>query len=433
MIPIKTYKNEFLGEEYHEIHHKSGLCVYVFPKKFSVTHAQLAVRYGSAYNVASNRKEPPYPHGIAHFLEHKLFANEDGSDAFDTFSALGADANAYTTATSTVYLFSTTENPEKPLAELLRFVTHPYFTPENVEKEKGIIAEEIRGDMDNHGSRCYTNMLDAMYYRHPVKVEVAGTLSSIKAITAEMLYDCYEKHYRLSNMFLVVCGDVTVEQVMAVVDAELPEKPSKPPVRVAHAREARSVRKHFAQLYGDVSQTVFSIGFKDWNLPRDSEALSRRDAAMHILLGTLFSQSGELYHELYDNGLIATGLGYDYYQSRDFGFVQLSSDTDDHAAAYEAVMRYLDKVRKEGLCAEDFERRRRMELAEFIKCFDSTEEIADDLVINLIENDDPLNRAESLQSVTLEEATALFREIFCEKNAVLSVVLPKKEKKKKGE
>ena len=149
MIPIKTYKHEFLGEEYHEIHHKSGLCVYVFPKKFSVTHAQLAVRYGSAYNVASNRKEPPYPHGSAHFLEHKLFANEDGSDAFEHFSALGADANAYTTFTKTAYLFSCTDNFEQSLAELIEFVTHPYFTPESVESEVGIISEEIQMYEDN--------------------------------------------------------------------------------------------------------------------------------------------------------------------------------------------------------------------------------------------------------------------------------------------
>ncbi|MBR6727787.1 MAG: insulinase family protein, partial [Clostridia bacterium] len=154
---IKTYESELLGEKYYEIKHKSGLPIYVFPKEMSTTHALLAVKYGSIHNVSADGKEPPFPHGIAHFLEHKLFSNEDGSDSFEHFSAMGADANAYTSHARTVYLFSATERPAEPLAELIDFVTHPYFTAETVQKEQGIIAEEIRMCRDNPYDRCYYN------------------------------------------------------------------------------------------------------------------------------------------------------------------------------------------------------------------------------------------------------------------------------------
>ena len=212
----KTFHSELLGENYERIVHKSGLPIYVFPKKMATAHALLAVNYGSVDGATD--KNVAFPDGIAHFLEHKLFANEDGSDSFERFSAFGADANAYTSHTRTVYLFSATDRFADSLSELIDFVTHPYFTPESVEKEQGIIAEEIRMCRDNPYDRCYYNMLEGLYQKHPVKKEICGSIASIASITDQTLYDCYRTYYRLSNMALVVCGDVTVKD--EIVSAE---------------------------------------------------------------------------------------------------------------------------------------------------------------------------------------------------------------------
>ena len=151
----ETFYSELLGEAYYRAVHQSGLPIYIFPKKMATTHALLAVHYGSVDQAADGAENTAFPDGVAHFLEHKLFVNEDGSDSFERFTALGADANAYTSHTRTVYLFSATDHFDRSLAELIDFVTHPYFTPDSVAKEQGIIGEEIRMCRDNPYDRCY--------------------------------------------------------------------------------------------------------------------------------------------------------------------------------------------------------------------------------------------------------------------------------------
>ena len=222
----KLHESPLLGERYYSCTHTSGLPIFVFPKKLSTTYALFAVNYGSVDNV-DGEGQVRFPHGIAHFLEHKLFANADGSDSFERFSAFGADANAYTAYNRTVYLFSCTDRFRDSLSELLEFVTHPYFTKESVEKEQGIIAEEIRMCMDDPYDRCYHNMITALYQKHPVREEICGSERSIMEITAEMLQAAYDENYTLSNMTLIVCGDVSEDEVLSIVDAHLPKALSK--------------------------------------------------------------------------------------------------------------------------------------------------------------------------------------------------------------
>ena len=188
MNNYKLYKSSLLCEEYREYKHSSGLTVIVFPKKLTTTYAIMGVKYGSlnsSFTVGG--EQVTVPDGIAHFLEHKLFVNEDGSDSFEKFSALGADANAYTSFNKTAYLFSCTDDYRAPLCELIDFVTHPYFTPESVANEIGIISEEIKMYDDNPGDRCFYGMLEAMYEKHNVRINVAGTVESISHTTTGAL------------------------------------------------------------------------------------------------------------------------------------------------------------------------------------------------------------------------------------------------------
>ena len=424
MSEFVLHKSDLLGECYYSTVHKSGLPIYVFPKQLSVTHALLAVNYGSVHNVCKKGKKPPFPHGIAHFLEHKLFTNEDGSDAFEHFSALGADANAYTSHTRTVYLFSATENVPEALAELIDFVTHPYFTPESVEKEQGIIAEEIRSCRDNPYDRCYYNMLDGLYHDHPIKKEICGTVRSIREITDQKLYDCYRTYYRLPNMALVVCGDMTPEAVLAIADAHLPAVAQEPAARVDCGSEPDRVHRACVVGRGQVAKPIFSIAIKDVDIPADPLERAKRDAGMVILSEMLFSSSGVFYNRLFDASIISPDFAADYSLTREFGFLQISGEANDPKRVLDEVMRYLDEVRRDGLSEADFERCRRVEFAEYIKSFDSTEEIANNLLSFVFDDASLFDHADILRNVSFDEVKRLFEEFFVPERFTLSVVEP---------
>lgn len=424
MSEITIHTSELLGERYYHTVHKSGLPIYVFPKKMSVTHALLAVNYGSVNNVAFSGKKPPFPDGIAHFLEHKLFSNEDGSDSFERFSALGADANAYTSHTRTVYLFSATDRLQESLGELIDFVTHPYFTPETVAKEQGIIAEEIRMCRDNPYDRCYYNMLDGLYHRHPVKTEICGSVRSIAQITDQTLYDCYAAHYRLSNMALVVCGELSVDEVVAVVDARLPQCEAKAHVEEALAAEPQTIHRSRVIDRGQVAKPIFSIGVKDIAVPADPLERAKRDAGMAILSEMLFSPSGELYNRLYEGGQISPEFSADFALTRDFGFLQISGEADDPEAVLEEILAYLSEIRAAGLSQTDFERCRRVEFAEYIKSFDSTEEIANTLLAFVFDDASLFDHADILKNMEFSYVEGLFYEFFDPERVTLSVVEP---------
>lgn len=431
-MKLSLQKSELLDEQYYHTVHESGLPIYIFPKKMSVTHALFAVNYGSVHNVAESGQKPPFPDGIAHFLEHKLFTNEDGSDAFEHFSAIGADANAYTSHSRTVYLFSATEQVEQALAELIDFVTHPYFTPESVEKEQGIIGEEIRMCRDNPYDRCYYNMLEGLYHSHPVKTEICGSVRSIAQITDRTLYDCYHTYYRLSNMALVVCGDITPETVFAVADAHLPHVAAAAPVNVPDAVEPDTVHKARVTDRGQVAKPIFSIGVKDIAVPVDPQERALRDAGLSILSEMLFSPSSELYHRLYESGKISPEFSSDCALTRGFGFLQIAGEADDPEAVLADVLAYFDEVREKGLSKEEFERSRRVEFAEYIKSFDSTEEIANNLLAFVFDDASLFDHADILKNMEFSYVQRLFDEFFAPERFTLSVVLPQEETETKG-
>ncbi len=419
----KLTESVLLGERYYSCVHKSALPIYVFPKKMSTTYAMLAVKFGSVDNIADGER---FSDGVAHFLEHKLFANEDGSDSFERFSAFGADANAYTSHSRTVYLFSCTDEFEKSLAELLTFATHPYFTERSVKKEQGIIAEEIRMCHDDPYDRCYRNMLMGLYENHPVRIDICGSEKSVMGITAEELYRVYNAFYRLDNMALVVCGDVEPDEVLAVADKCLPGAPlAQKKISVPVTDEpARAASPHIC-VQGQVAKPIFAIGVKDVAVPLDAAAAARRSAAMEILSEMLFSDTGELYNTLFDKGLISPEFSFGYSQSRDFGFLRISGEADDPEAVLSHIQAFLAEQRRKGLDEAEFLHCQRIEFAEYIKGFDSTEEIADNLVAFLFEGAELLSYGQVIQSVTFGEVCALFESFFDPSCFTLSQVRPK--------
>lgn len=427
MNNCKLFKSSLLCEEYREYKHSSGLSVIVFPKSLTTTYAIMGVKYGSlnsSFTVAG--KQITVPDGIAHFLEHKLFVNEDGSDSFEKFSALGADANAYTSFNKTAYLFSCTDDYRAPLRELIDFVTHPYFTPESVANEIGIISEEIRMYDDNPGDRCFYGMLEGMYKSHAIRKNICGSAESISRITPDTLYACYNAFYNLNNMVLVVCGDVDPDEVMQIVDAQLPATSEEfsTVARDENALESPEVNLPCVERRMQLSKPIFNIGYKDTDIPTDPAERQRKDAIMAILDEMIFSRAGELYNSLFERDIISPNLSYGYSITKDAAYNSVAGEADDPSLVLREIGAYIEELRERGLPYDDFLRGKRVMYSEFVKSFDSTDNIANNLLAFFCEGAELLSYADIIESVSFEDVCEQFKKCFTPESVTLSVVKP---------
>ena len=420
-----TFESPLLREHYTRIDHKSGLPIYVFPKPFATTYAILATRYGSTdvcFSPAGDGSFLTVPDGVAHFLEHKLFDNPDGSDAMARFSALGADANAYTDYRRTAYLFSCTEHFDESLEELLRFVYSPYFTDASVKKEQGIIAEEIRMYDDSPWDRCLQQLLEGMYAKNPVRRNVCGTAESISRITPDLLMTCYRTFYQPSNMALVVCGNVTPEEVAAVADKVLPHAVPARPILRREPEEPREVAKSFAELTMQVAKPIFTIGFKDPDIPADPTARMRRDAAVSLLGEVIFSRAEPFFSNLFESGKLTASYSYGYSICDSFAFFCVSGESDRPEEIRDVLLDSVARLRETGIDPAVFERCRRILLADSVRAFDSTEEIANDLLSFVFDGVNLFDYPTVLSAVSLTEVSDLLSSLFRPENLSLSVV-----------
>ena len=425
---LQQFECDRLEETYDLIRHPSGLDIYVFPKKLTTTYALFATRFGSVDQDFRLEDDPEQnvvhvPAGVAHFLEHKMFANEDGVDSFERFSAYGADANAYTAHNRTVYLFGCTENFDLSLTELLRFVTHPYFTDDSVQKERGIIAQEIKMYDDDAYERCFSELLKCLYHVHPIRQNICGTVQSIEKITPTTLMDCYRVFYNLSNMALVICGNVTVDEVLAIADRELPWEKTVRIIRRFPDEPDTVYRRRF-EIAMPVAKPIFHIGFKDRGHRGSAIERQRREAIMSILNEMLFSRSGELFNSLFESGKISPGFSYGYSMSDTFSFDSLAGEADDPDSVLREILAYIEQKQRDGLDATVFARCRRVMCAEYVKDFDSTEEIANSLLGYVFDDGEMFAYGDLLKGVTLADAEQLLHEVFQSEYVCMSVVKP---------
>ena len=421
-------KNEFLREEYHKIVHKSGLSVYVFPKKLSTTYASISVRFGSldsTFRFADEDEALAMPDGIAHFLEHKMFESEDHVDTFDKFAAVGASANAYTSNEVTSYLFTTPTDVEEPLKILLDYVFHPYFTEKNVEKEVGIVGQEIKMYDDSPGSRLYHSMMQLMYQNHGIRTNICGTCETIAEITPALLTRCHNAFYRPENMLLIVCGDVTVDRVLSIVDAALPPAKECPSVILEYPEEPKEILKKKAEFHMDIARPKLCVGIKDTAIPKTPREQERRAIAANMLCDLYLGESTPFYESLYSNGLIARDFSAYYESLRDCGHLMCGGATDDPEALLEAIRAEFSRIVADPTASEeDFSRIKRVHYAEFIKDFDDTEEIATALLDAVLEGTELFEAGSVIMSISLEEIYQIARELLSEDALVYTVIRP---------
>jgi len=418
-MQIKEVVSEKLQEKYYEIEHTCGLRVFVWPKEgYNSTYAIIGTPFGSIYNhFTVNGEEVRVPDGIAHYLEHKLFESEEG-DAFSLYASTGANANAYTSFDKTCYLFSCTDNFRRCLEILLGFVTSPYFTPETVAKEQGIIGQEIKMYDDSADWRVMFNTLVGMYHEHPVRIDIAGTVESIAEIDAQKLYTCYNSYYNLNNMALTIVGNVSVDEVLEICDKALKPQ-SKVEVESHFPTDPYKVKESYIEQILPVAIPLFNLGFK----ADASKRLSEQEVAyIDILLFLLASNISPMYRELMDEGLINATFSYEQFEGPGFNSIIFGGESRDPKRVEEIIKRYVNKIKSEGISEEDFENARRAVYGDALSALNSVSSIA-----NLVEDffftkRNVFDYYDAVAGATVSDVEKILENILDTENTTLSVV-----------
>ncbi|ANF96577.1 EF-P 5-aminopentanol modification-associated protein YfmH [Paenibacillus bovis] len=406
----------------------NGLEIYVLPKEgFQKTYATFATRYGSVDNhfQVEGQEEVKVPDGIAHFLEHKMFEEPDGVDVFSKFSAKGASANAFTSFDQTVYLFSATEQIEDNLDTLLNYVQNPYFTKENVDKEKGIIGQEIQMYNDNPDWRVYYGLIEAMYQKHPVRIDIAGTIESISEITKDTLYSCYNTFYHPSNMMLFVVGGVNPEQVIDQVRRNQASKNYAPQGQIHRyfEEEPTAVGEKWKEIKLPVSQPKFLMGFKETATGLTGEALQRKNLVTKLMLDLLLGNSTALYQQLYDEDLISDDFGYDYTGTSEYAYSMIGGDTRDPKLLVQRLQEEIGKAVETGFSQEAFDRSLRKRIGNYLRLLNSPESIAHEFTRNRFKDSDFFAILPIYESLTLEDVNQRLRDHMNWEQLAVSVVV----------
>ncbi len=416
----QLFESDF-GERYTKAVLPSGLQIFVTEKpQYNSAYAIFGTKYGSIDTCFSvDGAVTRVPEGVAHFLEHKLFESEEG-DAFTKYAETGAYANAFTSFDRTCYLFSCSNRFEENLQILLDFVQSPYFTAQTVQKEQGIIGQEIRMYDDSPGWRVMFNMLGAMYQNHPVRIDIAGTVESIAQIDDQLLYRCYHTFYHPSNMFLCIAGNVDAEKVLAMAEASVPPKQPVTLERIC-APEPDAVSSAYVEQSLSVAQPMFCFGFKE---PVDvPERTAKEKTETGLLLEVLAGSASPLYKRLTDQGLINDEFSFEYFTGHGYAAVIFDGESNDPKRVAEEIKREIARLKKEGINPDLFTAIRQGIYGGMIRSFGSVEALAMQEVNCAMFGGGLFDEIELLRRVTPEDLLKRLSLLEDEKS-VLSVINP---------
>ena len=419
-MELTEIKNERLGERYYSVKHSSGLRILICPKEgFGSSYAIIGTSFGSINSsFISNGKRITVPDGTAHYLEHKLFESEEG-DAFSRYAETGASANAYTSYDVTCYLFSCTERFDESLEILLDLIRSPYFTPETVAKEQGIIGQEIKMYEDSPEWRVSMNLHEAMYSAHPINKDIAGTVESIAEITPEILYECYNSYYNLNNMVLCVAGNVTPEQVLAAADKKLTA--DEPAVTESlMPDEPYKVKQDHIEQTLPVAVPLFALGYKEE--AGSGAVTSKESLCTAIMLEAFAGEGSRLYRELLDRKLINSSFSADYSEGPGYRYISFSGESREPGLAAELIKKAVSELHETGLSAEDIENARNCVYGRIARSWDSPSTIANDLINSQFTGREIFEPAELITQITPEDINERLKCELDPENCSLSVI-----------
>lgn len=422
---MKIVESSALGEKYYEIDHKSGLKIFVMPKEnYKSTYAVFGTKYGSIdtrFKRSDSDTFTVVPEGIAHFLEHKLFESEE-LDAFTRYAETGASANAYTSFDKTCYLFQCSDRFEDSLRILLDFVTHPYFTKETVEKEQGIIGQEITMYYDVAGWMSTFNLLRCLYKNHPVRIDIAGTVESISEITDKLLYDCYNTFYNLHNMALVVVGNADADRIVAICD-ECLEKAENVSVERSFEDEPRDIVKAYDEYHLAMSVPVFSFGYKE--KCETPERTLKEIVETNILLEVLIGESSPLYSSLIEKGLINSQFSKEYFVGYGYEAIMFDGESTNPQAVADEIKLEVARLKKDGIENGLFETVRRNLYGKEIMQYNDIDAVANGMISCYFSDYGIFDTMDIYKNVTKADIEKRLLEVMDEEYSALSVVKSK--------
>ena len=403
---------------------ENGLTVMVVPKKgIQKKYIIWGTHYGSnesKFIVPGETEVTTVPDGVAHFLEHKMFEQESGVNSLDTLTALGVNANAYTTNDHTAYLFECTDNFYPAMDELMDYVQHPYFTDENVEKEKGIIGQEIMMYDDYPEWRVYLNTLEAMYHNNPVKLDITGTIETISHIDKDVLYKCYNTFYNPGNMAMVICGDFEPEAILEEVKKRLVPNKANGEIKRIYPDEPDSIVKENIVQNMEVSQSLYAIGIKDKVVEQNEKV--KRHIAIEVLFNEIIGKSSKLYKKLYDDGIVYSAPSIDYEFTDKYAHIIISGQSNSPEKVYELFKKEIENIKQNGLNKEDFERLKKKIYGLYVREYDDVADIARMFLADYFKGINSFDYLEEIDTVSYEYATQVFNELFEDNKTVLSIV-----------
>ncbi len=415
--------NERVREEYFRLKHKSGATILLYPMKgYSTAYALFGTKYGSVDTTFKTDDDKDYvtvPEGIAHYLEHKLFENDE-CDAFELYAKTGASANAYTSFDKTAYLFSCSQKFEENLEILLGFVQEPYFTDETVAKEQGIIGQEIRMYEDDPGWRVFFNCLQAMYHNNPVRIDIAGTIDSIAKIDKDLLYRCYNTFYNLNNMVIAIAGNFDIDKTIEICDRLL--KPSEDkgleaivPDEPYAVKEKRTVQKL------SCAMPLFNIGYKFPDF--SGKERYRNFIVYNILMEMCLGKTSDFYNRLYEENLINETFNVGVFCGRGYFAVIADGESKDPDKVMEEMTRELLRIKQEGLSEEEFVTIRNKTYGELVTGFNSVESVANNMLDYEMNGIGIYDGIEITANITFDDIKKALSEMDAE-NASLSIIEP---------
>ncbi len=418
----KLIKNSLLNEEYYEIDHESGLKIFIMEKPdYNGAYALFGTKYGSVDTCFKLKNEEDYttvPEGIAHFLEHKLFESEE-LDAFERFAQTGANANAYTSFDRTCYLFQCSGEFEKNLEILLDFVKAPYFTEETVQKEQGIIGQEIRMYQDSPDWQVLFNLLRGLYSKNPVRIDIAGTIESIAKINADLLYSCYNTFYNLSNMALAVAGNVKKETVLSIVDKVIKKEE---PVEFEQIipEEPKEVAESYIEEALGVDMPKFALGFKETH--SESVRTAKEALVMNLALDIIAGKVSPLYSKMLSEGLINTSFGKEYFTGRGFAAPIFTGESNNPEKVKEEILSEIAKIRECGIKDEDFEVSLKKLYGAEVFAYNDVDDLANNLIDAYFNNHGLFETIELYKTITKKDVEKAISDSFKEEYCCLSVI-----------
>jgi predicted Zn-dependent peptidase len=419
---LEVFENKLINEKVYKEVLDNGLEVYLFPRKnVSKKVIMWGTKFGAVDNDFSvNGERITVPDGIAHYLEHKMFEQRSGINALDKLTSIGVDANAYTGSTETVYLYECTDNFYDALDEFMDYVQNPYFTDQNVDKERGIIEQEIMMYDDYPENKVYYNLMECLYHNNAIRIPVAGTVETIANIDKEKLYTIYNTFYVPNNMKMVIAGDFELDSIVEEIKKYMTMKRNDNIVTRNYPEEPDTICKDKIIQKMEVSIPLFLLGYK---LKRSDNDL-KKSLAIDILSEVLFGKSSNFFNKLYKQGLLYSPIEMTMEYDRNFSTLIIDGESKDPEKVISLVKEELGSCKINGINEQDFSRIKKNLFGKYLKEFNDLTTISNKLIGSVLRGETPLVLVDLLQEIDINYINKVLQENFEEDKSAYSIIMP---------